>query len=30
MHEIKNILKRKKNILASLLPKLLHPKDMFT
>ena len=30
VHEIKNILKRKKNILAYLLPKFLHPKEMFT
>ena len=30
VHEIENILKKKKSILAELLPKLLHPKDMFT
>ena len=29
-HEIENILKQKKSILAKLLPKLLHPKEMFT
>ena len=30
VHEIENILKKKKSILAELLPKLLHPKEMFT
>ena len=30
VHEIWNILKKKKSILAELLPKLLHPKEMFT
>ena len=30
VHEIQNILKKKKSILAELLPKLLHPKEMFT
>ena len=30
VHEIENILKKKKSILAQLLPKLLHPKEMFT
>ena len=30
VHEIKNILKKKKSILAWLLPKLLHRKEMFT
>ena len=30
VHEIENILKQKKSILAQLLPKLLHPKEMFT
>ena len=30
VHEIWNILKKKKSLLAELLPKLLHPKEMFT
>ena len=30
VHEIYKNLKKKKSILASLLPKLLHPKEMFT
>ena len=30
VHEILNILKKKKSVLAELLPKLLHPKEMFT
>ena len=30
MHEIYNILKKKKSILAKLLLKLLHPKKVFT
>ena len=30
VHEIENILKKKKSILAQLLPKLLHPKEIFT
>ena len=30
VHEIENILKKKKSILAYLLPKLLHLKEMFT
>ena len=30
VHEIWNILQKKKSILAELLPKLLHPKEMFT
>ena len=30
VHEIYNISKRKKSILAKLLPKLLNPKEMFT
>ena len=30
VHEIENILKKKKSILAELLPKLLHPKEIFT
>ena len=30
VHEIENILKKKESILAQLLPKLLHPKEMFT
>ena len=30
VHEIYNVLKNKKSILAQLLPKLLHPKEMFT
>ena len=30
VHEIQNILEKKKSILAKLLPKLLHPKEMFT
>ena len=30
VHEIYKNLKKKKNILASLLPNLLHPKEMFT
>ena len=30
VHEIENILNKKKSILAQLLPKLLHPKEMFT
>ena len=30
VHEIWNILKKTKSILAELLPKLLHPKEMFT
>ena len=29
-HEIQNILKKKKSILAKLLRKLLHPKEMLT
>ena len=29
VNEIENILKKKKNILAFLLAKLLHPKEMF-
>ena len=30
VHEIENILTKKKSVPASLLPKLLHPKEMFT
>ena len=30
VHEIYNILKNKKSILAKLVPKLFHPKEMFT
>ena len=30
VHEIYNILKKKKSIPAELLPKLLHPKKIFT
>ena len=30
VHEILNILKKKKSFLAKLLLKLLHPKEMFT
>ena len=30
VHEIENILKKKKSILAQLLLKSLHPKEMFT
>ena len=30
VHEIKNILKNKKSVLAYLLTKLLNPKEMFT
>ena len=30
VHEIQNILKKKKSILAKLLRKLLHPKEMLT
>ena len=30
VHEIEKILKKKKSILAYLLTKLLHPKEMFT
>ena len=30
VHEIENILKKKKSILAQLLTKLLNPKEMFT
>ena len=30
VHEIENILKKKKSILAQLLPNLLHPKEIFT
>ena len=30
VHEIYNVLKNKKSILAQLLPKLLHPKEMLT
>ena len=30
VHGIYKILKKKKSILAQLLPKLLHPKEMFT
>ena len=30
VHEVYNILKKRKSILAELLPKLLHPKEMFT
>ena len=30
VHEIENILKKKKSILAQLLSKLLHPKEIFT
>ena len=30
VHEIYNVLKNKKTILAQLLPKLLHPKQIFT
>ena len=30
VHEIYNVLKNKKSILAPLLSKLLHPKEMFT
>ena len=30
VHEIWNILKKKKSILAQLLPKLLRPKEMIT
>ena len=30
MHEIENIEKKKKSILAQLLPKLLVPKEIFT
>ena len=30
VHEIYKVLKSKKSILAQLLPKLLHPKEMFT
>ena len=30
VHEIYNVLKNKKSILAQLLSKLLHPKEMFT
>ena len=30
VHDIENILKKKKSILALLLPKLLHPKEIFT
>ena len=30
VHEIYNILKKRKSMLAQLLPKLLHPKEKFT
>ena len=30
VHEIYNVLKNKKTILAQLLPKLLYPKQIFT
>ena len=30
VHEIYNVLKNKKSILAQLLSKLLHPKEVFT
>ena len=30
VHEIYNVPKNKNNILVELLPKLLHPKEMFT
>ena len=30
VYEIYNVLKNKKSILSKLLPKLLHPKKMFT
>ena len=30
VHEISNILKKIRSILGLLLPKLLHPKEMFT
>ena len=30
VHEIENILKKKKSMLAQLLLKSLHPKEMFT
>ena len=30
VHEISKILKKKNSVLDELLPKLLHPKEMFT
>ena len=30
VHEIENILKKKKSVLGLVLSKLLHPKEMFT